>query len=162
MLDVDWWIEEFKVKTAHTGRGPHERNSTVSYQLPGHQVSITRNRLLGLQGCFFLFLLIPSIAFALSLLLAPSLLIDVTQTWGHIAGPPPPSPLRYAPSFFLRQDFSTFFPRSLESNCAYPHCEAFSAVGVARRLSIFFPRRLVSNCVYPRYEAFSAVGAVRK
>ena len=101
VLDVDWWIEEFKVKTAHTGRGPHERNSTVSYQLPGHQVSITRDRLLGLQVCFSLFLLVPSITFALSLLLAPSLLIEVTQTWGHIAGPPPPSPLRYAPSFFF-------------------------------------------------------------
>ena len=35
----------------------------------------------------------------------------VTQIRGHIAGPPPPSPLRHVPSFLSREEFSIFFPR---------------------------------------------------
>ena len=44
---------------------------------------------------FFFF--IPFIVFALLSLLLPV----VPQIRGHIAGPPPPSPLRYVPSFFM-------------------------------------------------------------
>ena len=46
----------------------------------------------------------------------------VTQIRGHIVGPPPPSPLRYVPSFLSREDFSIFCPRRLASNCNYPRC----------------------------------------
>ena len=63
---------------------------------------------------------IPFIVFAL-LSLPP---LVVTQIRGHIAGSSPPSPLRwYVPSFLSREeDFSTFFPRRLASNCAYARC----------------------------------------
>ena len=40
----------------------------------------------------------------------------VTQIRGDIAGPPPPSPLRYVPSFLSREELSIFFPRRLASN----------------------------------------------
>ena len=53
---------------------------------------------------------------------------DVTQIQGNQAGSSPPSPLRYAPSFLLREDSSYFFPRRLASNGAYPRCQALSAV----------------------------------
>ena len=43
---------------------------------------------------------------------SPSL---VTQIRGHIAGPPPPSPLRYVPSSLSREDFIFSFPRRLAS-----------------------------------------------
>ena len=59
---------------------------------------------------------IPFIIFAL-LVPAPSLF--VTQIRRHISGTPPPSPLRYVPTFLSREGFSTFFPRPLASNCAY-------------------------------------------
>ena len=72
----------------------------------------------------FLFFSIPFII--LAPLSSPSLPV-VTQIWGHIAGPPP-SPLRYVPSFISREELSIFFPRRLASNCAYPRCyEALSA-----------------------------------
>ena len=47
----------------------------------------------------------------------PSQLPVVAQIRGRIAGPPPPSPLRYVPSFLSREEFSIFFPRRLASNC---------------------------------------------
>ena len=40
----------------------------------------------------------------------------VTQIRGHIAGPPPPSPLRHVPLFLSREEASIFFPRRLASN----------------------------------------------
>ena len=52
----------------------------------------------------------------------------VAQIRGYIAGLPPPSPLRYLPSFLSREQFSIFFPRRLASNCTYPRCKALSAV----------------------------------
>ena len=39
-----------------------------------------------------------------------------TQIRGHIAGPNPPSPLWYMPSFLSREEFSIFCPRRLASN----------------------------------------------
>ena len=41
----------------------------------------------------------------------------VTQIRGHIAGPPPPSPLRHVLSFLPRGESSIFFPRRPASNC---------------------------------------------
>ena len=43
----------------------------------------------------------------------------VAQTRGRIAGPPPPSPLRYVPSLLSREESSVFFPRRLASNCLF-------------------------------------------
>ena len=40
----------------------------------------------------------------------------VTQIRGHIAGPPPPSPLRHVLSFLPRRESSIFFPGRLASN----------------------------------------------
>ena len=65
--------------------------------------------------CFFFIL------FTILTLLSCSLLV-VTQIRGHILGPPPASPLRYAPSFLSREEFSIFFPRRLASSCTYPRC----------------------------------------
>ena len=66
-----------------------------------------------------------------SIILAPlsRSLPVVTQIQGHIAGPPPPSPLRHVPSFLSREEVSIFFPRRLASNCTYSRCWALSAVG---------------------------------
>ena len=76
---------------------------------------------------YTLFFSIPFII--LAFLLSPSLaVVVVAQIRGHIAGPPPPSPLRYVPLFLSREEFSNLFPRRLASNCAYPRCKAFSAV----------------------------------
>ena len=58
----------------------------------------------------------------ISLALLSRSLPAVTQIRGHIAGPRPPSPRRYAPSFLSREVFSILFPRRLASNCAYPRC----------------------------------------
>ena len=57
----------------------------------------------------------------LALLSSPSLPV-VVQIRGRIAGPPPPSLLRYVPSVLSREYCSIFFPRRLASNCAYPRC----------------------------------------
>ena len=62
-----------------------------------------------------LFFFIPFIILAL---LSRSLPV-VSQIRGHIAGPPPLSPLRYVPSFLSREEVSIFFPRRLASNCTY-------------------------------------------
>ena len=43
----------------------------------------------------------------------------MTQIRGYIAGTPPPSSLRRMPSFFFREELSTFFPRRLALNCVY-------------------------------------------
>ena len=64
---------------------------------------------------FFCF--IPSIVLAL---LSRSLPV-AAQVRGHIAGPPPRSPLRYVPSFLSREDLSIFSPRRLASNCTPTH-----------------------------------------
>ena len=67
------------------------------------------------------FHLLPSSFFSLSLLV-------VAQIRGHIQQALlPPSPLRFVPSILSREDFSSFFPRRLASNCAYPR-QALSAV----------------------------------
>ena len=46
---------------------------------------------------------------------------------GVTAGSSPPSPLWYALSFLSREEFSTFFPRRLASDCAYPLLSAFGS-----------------------------------
>ena len=66
---------------------------------------------------FFFFFFHPFIIIAL---LSRSLPV-VAQIRGHIAGPPPPSPLIRA--FILSgEEFSIFFPRRLASKCAYARC----------------------------------------
>ena len=55
-------------------------------------------------------------------LLSPSQCSSITQIRGHIAGSPPPSPLRHLPSFLSREEFSIFFPRRFASICTYPRC----------------------------------------
>ena len=52
------------------------------------------------RGCIFFFL---SISFIIFALLAPAPSLFVTQIRGHIAGPTPPSPLRFVPTFFYRE-----------------------------------------------------------
>ena len=47
--------------------------------------------------------------------------------------PPPPLPTTVAPTLLSQQEFSTFFPRPLASNCACPRYEALSAVDVTRK-----------------------------
>ena len=49
--------------------------------------------------------------------IALALLPEVTQIRRQIAGPPPPSPLRYVLLFCSREDFSILIPRRLASNC---------------------------------------------
>ena len=46
-------------------------------------------------------------------------LLVVTEILGHIAGSTPTSPLRFVPCILSREDFSSFFPGRLTSNCAY-------------------------------------------
>ena len=68
---------------------------------------------------------------------SPSTSLDVTQIPGHYEQVllRPPIYGTYVPLFLPREEFSTFFPRRLESNCAYARysCKAFSAVGVSRK-----------------------------
>ena len=72
--------------------------------------------------------LLLSIPFNIRALLSRFLPV-ATQTRGHVAGPPPPSPLRYMPSFFLsREELSIFVPRRLASNCAYPRSKVLSVI----------------------------------
>ena len=68
-----------------------------------------------------IFLFVPSQVLSSPFCSLSLLLIVVTQIRGHIAGPSPP-PTHYAscPAFLSREAFSSFFPRRLESNCAYP------------------------------------------
>ena len=69
----------------------------------------------GTQGvcvCVFFF----SILFVFLALLSCSLPV-VAQVRGHIAGPSPPCPLRYVPSFLSREELGIFFPRRVASNC---------------------------------------------
>ena len=54
-------------------------------------------------------------------LLSPAPSVVVTQIWGHIAGYPSPATAARAFTFAARRvQFSTFFPRRFDSNCAYP------------------------------------------
>ena len=66
----------------------------------------------------------------------PSLPV-VTQIGGHIAGPPPPSPLLpYAPSFLSREEVRIFFPGRFASNCTYLYTRTL--LGALSSRSIFF------------------------
>ena len=47
-------------------------------------------------------------------------LLVVTQIRGHIAGSPPPYPLRFVPCTFIARRLQPFLPSSTPSNCAYP------------------------------------------
>ena len=68
---------------------------------------------------FFCFFSIPFIIFALLFSLPPT--VVVTQIRGNIEGSHLPLPTTVRALHFLsREDFSSFFPRRLESNCAYP------------------------------------------
>ena len=61
--------------------------------------------------------------------LRPSILslLVATQIRGHIAGSSPPLPTTVRTlRLFSREDFSSFFPRRLASNCAYPGLGALS------------------------------------
>ena len=122
---------------------------------------IERKKLLNFEDffnfCFFCF-----IPFIILALLSPSLPV-AAQIRGHIAGPTPPSPPRYVPSFFSPDEFSILFPRRLASNRTYPRCQTRSAIslvipffdcifgnkvkshrgGNRTRYSIFNPRRSV-------------------
>ena len=88
------------------------------------------NSKLHVRSCIYC-LIISSFLFQSYLLSSPfcflSLLV-VTQIRGHIAGSFPPLPTTVRALHFLsREDFSSFFPRRLGSNCAYPR-KALSAV----------------------------------
>ena len=72
--------------------------------------------MLRMMNACFCFFFIPFVVLAL---LSRSLTV-IIPIRGHIAGPPPASPLRYVPSFLSREEISIFFPRRLASNCAYP------------------------------------------
>ena len=96
------------------------------------KVKISRKRILVgvlcvvvIYLCNISFFFIPCIILAV---LSLSLSVVVTKIRGHIAGPPPPFPLRHVPSFLSREEFSIFFPRRLASNCTYPRCLALSTV----------------------------------
>ena len=63
-------------------------------------------------------------SFLLSIPFIFSLLV-VTQVRGHIAGSSPlPTTVR-ALHLLLREDFSSFFPRRIASNCAFTHARRF-------------------------------------
>ena len=49
----------------------------------------------------------------------------VIQIRGHIVGSSPPSLIWFVPCFFIARNFSSFFPRRLASNCAYPRYRRF-------------------------------------
>ena len=72
------------------------------------------------EVCFFFLFFFFFIPFIILALRFSCSLAVVTQIRGRIAGPPPPSPLRYVPSFLSREQCSTFLPRQLASNCRAP------------------------------------------
>ena len=85
----------------------------------------------------------PLIPFIILALLSRSLPV-VTQIRGRIVGPPPPSPLRFVPSFLSREEFSIFFPLRLALNCACVHpgplrayAEPAAGVSPARRAILY-------------------------
>ena len=73
---------------------------------------------------YFYFFSIPFIIFALLLSLSPSRNSDPGS---HSRLFSPPAHYGSCIAFFSREDFSSFFPRRLTSNCAYPR-QALSAV----------------------------------
>ena len=97
------------------------RTTTTTTTLCLAPASLFRVRVLHIHahtgGLAFLLLFFPLIIpFSILALLSRSLLV-VTQIRGHLASPPPPSPLRCAPSCLSWEYFSIFFPRRLASNC---------------------------------------------
>ena len=73
-----------------------------------------------------LFFFLPGTRFIIFALLSLSLPLIVTQIQGHVAGPPPPSPLRYNNAFILigRRIELFFSPRQLAYNCTAADCTA--------------------------------------
>ena len=61
-----------------------------------------------------------------------------------MAGPPPPSPLPYMPSFWSREEFSTFFLRRHASNSAYTR---YTAVGACRSYFFHKKKRKISGFI---------------
>ena len=66
---------------------------------------------------FSCFCSIPFIMFALLFSLPPSRNSDPRSHRGLFS---PPTHYGWCPAFLSREDFSSFFPRRLASNCAYP------------------------------------------
>ena len=96
--------------------------------------------------CFVCFALlyfvfsIPFIAFAcLSLLV-------VTQIWGHIAGSPPPSPLRFVPCIFVARGRQPFLPSSTRVELRLPTLGALSS------WSFFYFCKYTQNLTTVRFE----------
>ena len=116
-------LELFDQKSSTTLSG---NVNTVSYWYQGmngryitdQSDTVVRCTVLYCAVLFFLLVfsshLLSSAFYSLSLLV-------VTQIRGHIAGSSPPLPTTVRALHFLsREDFSSFFPRRLASNCAYP------------------------------------------
>ena len=85
-------------------------------------------------------------------ILSPPIKIVVTQIRGHIAGSSPLSTAVRALHFFSRQDFSSFFPRQLASNCAYQR----SALSAVDFFSFFLANKFKSS---PRRDSNSRTNA---
>ena len=102
----------------------------IIIQLSTYRLYPRPHRLVGCTVCrswFVFFFCFPSRL--LSSPFCPLSLLVVTQIRGHTAGSSPPLPTHYGSclAFLSREDFSSFFPRRLASNCAYPR-QALSAV----------------------------------
>ena len=94
---------------------------------------------------FFFFLSIPSILF---LPYFSSSLPVVTQTWGHMAGPPPPSSLRYVPSTFMCAVLGPALPVACLSGCwpgARPGSEVWNSLYYTVREFPFTTCQLVDD-----------------
>ena len=109
-------------------------------ELSGGYLSVLQNSKLVFSLLLFF---IPFII--LALLSLPSLPL-VAQIRGRIAGPPPPSSPRHAPSFFIARKTQHFLPSSTRVElCAYPRCWSLSAVDSFlhfRKLSEISPRTM--------------------
>ena len=94
---------------------------TAALQLACQKTSFTHvfPSLMRLGGCFFFWFSshLPGIVFALLLQLSTLRNSDPGSHSRHFS--PPPSPLRWTPSFLSREELSTFCPRRLAPNRAY-------------------------------------------
>ena len=106
-------------------------------------------------GCWLFFFFIPSIILALPSPSLPVVVLIVPQIQGHIAGPPPPSPLRYVSSVFIARRVQYFLPSStrVESVLLFYIVSCLPVFLLVYVFPIFFfPRLLQMACDLVRNE----------
>ena len=121
-----WHAKRKKIETHYQvlTEYAHGRNRIPNYSVgvfpPGVEIEGKAGQ--WYWGCaeqFFFLFYIPFIILALlfSPSLPPSLPPSSNSDPGSHSGPSSPVPLRYAPSFLSREEFSVSFPRRLASDC---------------------------------------------